>query len=254
MTKVLINGVLGTMGEALVRLISGKDDICLALGIDAAYDGSSSYGFPVYRSPGEVPADADFDVIIDFSHFSAVPALLDFAVLRNKPVVLCTTGLKEDTLKQCEEASKKIGIFRSANMSVGIYVLRKLASEAAKYIGDDFDIEIVERHHNRKLDAPSGTALAIADSINEAMDGQLEYVYDRHSRLARRDKKELGISSVRGGNIVGDHDVIFAGRNEIIELSHSAQSREVFADGALKAAVFMAGRPAGKYDMEDLFK
>ena len=254
MVRVLLNGVLGRMGEALARLISSKEDMEVACGIDAAFDGQNRYDFPVYKTPGDVPLDTDFDVIIDFSHFSAVPGLLDFAVGRKVPVVLCTTGLTDEILKKVEDASKTIGIFKSANMSVGIYVLRKLAKDAALMLGDDFDIEIVEKHHNNKLDAPSGTALAIADSLNEAKNGSLEYVYDRHSRLMKRGKQELGISSIRGGNIVGDHDVIYAGRNEVIEISHRAQSREVFADGALKAAVFMAGKPAGRYDMEDMFK
>jgi len=253
MTGVLLNGVLGRMGEALVRLISESDDLKVVCGIDAKYDGTCKKAFPVYTSPAEVPADTAFDVIIDFSHFSAVPALLEFAVKRGVNVVLCTTGLPKETLELVDKASKSIGIFKSANMSVGIHVLRKLCKEAAVLLGD-FDIEIVEKHHNNKHDAPSGTALAIAESLNEAKNGSLEYVYDRHSRLAKRGKQELGISSIRGGNIVGDHDVIFAGRNEVLEITHRAQSREVFADGALKAAVFMAGKPAGKYDMEDMIK
>ncbi len=254
MTRVMINGVLGRMGEALVRLISETGDITVACGVDAKYDGTGNYAFPVFASVGDVKDDINFDVIIDFSHFSAVPALLEFALRRGVNIVLCTTGLPEETLKLVDKASCSIGVFKSANMSVGIYVLRKLAKEAAVLLGDGFDIEIVEKHHNNKLDAPSGTALAIAESLNEAKNGTLEYVYDRHSRLMKRGKQELGISSIRGGNIVGDHDVIFAGRNEVIEISHRAQSREVFADGALKAAVFMAGKPAGKYDMEDMIK
>lgn len=252
MINVLLNGVLGRMGEALVRLISEYDDINVSCGIDAAAGEDPGKGFPVFKSPDEVKAGTDFDVIIDFSHFSAVPGILKLALEHKKPVVVCTTGLPEETLKLIDDASKEIGIFRSANMSPGIHVLKKIAKEAASLLGDGYDIEIVEKHHGGKLDAPSGTALAIADSLNEARDGTLEYVYDRHERRQKRDKKELGISSIRGGNIVGDHDVIFAGRNEVIEISHRAQSREVFAEGALRAAVFMTGRPAGKYDMEDM--
>ncbi len=254
MIRILLNGVLGRMGEAVNSAVSLKEDVEIALGVDPAYSEDRAFPFPVYSSLQQVPEDADFDVIVDFSRFSAVPELLKFAVSAGKPLVLCTTGLTPEILSLVDEASKNIGIFRSANMSVGIYVLTKLAKEAAAMLGGDFDIEIVEKHHNNKLDAPSGTALAIADSINDTLGGSLEYVFDRHDRLQKRDKKELGISSVRGGNIVGDHEVIYAGRNEVIELSHRAQSREVFADGAVRAALFMAGRPAGKYSMEDLFK
>ncbi|MCR5694989.1 MAG: 4-hydroxy-tetrahydrodipicolinate reductase [Clostridia bacterium] len=254
MINIMLNGVLGKMGEAIVRLISEREDVTVSCGVDPAFSGQKSFPFPVFTSPEEIPEETVCDVIIDFSHFSAVPALLKFALKRSIPVVLCTTGLPEETKKLAEEASRKIGVFSSANMSLGVYVLRKLAKDAAILLGEDFDIEIVEKHHNNKLDAPSGTALAIADTLNDARNGSLEYTYDRHSRRAKRNKSEVGISSVRGGNIVGDHEVIFAGRNEVIELTHRAQSREVFADGALKAAVFMAGRPAGKYDMEDLFK
>jgi 4-hydroxy-tetrahydrodipicolinate reductase len=191
--------------------------------------------------------------MIDFSNFRAVDGLLDFCVEKGLPLVLCTTGLSETQLAKVKEASGKIAILRSANMSVGINLLMKLLKEAAaKLAPAGFDMEIVEKHHNRKIDAPSGTAIALGESMNEALDGAYHFVYDRSQRHEKRDPKEIGISAVRGGNIVGEHEIIFAGQDEVIEFKHTAYSRAIFAKGALEAAKYLAGKPAGLYDMSDV--
>ena len=250
MVKIALNGCNGRMGKVLAELISKRDDCTVAYGIDVT--GGENGVFPVYTKVEEVPAEADADVIIDFSHPLAVRKLLDFAKDRNIPSVVATTGIPKADMAYLYEVSNKTAIFHSANMSVGICLLKALAKKAAVFLGEDFDIEIVERHHNQKLDAPSGTALAIADAINNACDEKYEYIYDRHSRSAKRGKTEIGISAVRGGSIIGDHEVIFAGNNEVIEVNHKAQSRNVFADGAVKAALFLSGKPAGLYCMESM--
>ena len=193
------------------------------------------------------------DVIIDFSSAKAVDKLLDYSAKREIPAVVCTTGLSEEQLAHLEETSKKVAILKSANMFLGINTLLKLIQDAAKVLAKaGFDMEIVEKHHNLKVDAPSGTALALADSLNEAMDGEYHYVYDRSQRREQRDSKEIGISAVRGGTIVGEHEVIFAGPDEVIEFKHTAYSKAVFGKGAVEAAKFLAGKPAGKYDMSDV--
>ena len=197
--------------------------------------------------------DVDVDVVIDFSTAKAIDALLDYCVEKKLPVVLCTTGLSEEQLERVAEASKKNAILKSANMSLGINLLLKLLKDAAKVLAPaGYDIEIVERHHNQKLDAPSGTALALADSVNEALDNEYHYVYDRSQVRQKRDKKEIGISAVRGGTIVGNHEVIFAGTDEVIEFTHTAYSRSVFAKGAVEAGKYLAGKEAGMYDMGDV--
>ena len=239
------------MCRVVAALVEKNPDMQVAFGIDKNYNGEAA-GFPVYRSTAEVPEEATGDVIIDFSHFTAVPDILDFAYNKALPIVVCTTALEPGAKEKMKSFSEKIPVFFSANMSLGICVLKKLARQAAEALGDDFDIEIVERHHNRKIDAPSGTALAIADAINEGLEGRFDYIYDRHERHEKRSKNEIGIASVRGGNIVGDHEVIYAGPNEVIEITHRAQSRDVFADGAIKAAGFLKGKPAGMYSMEDI--
>ena len=193
------------------------------------------------------------DVIVDFAAAAAVDALLDYSVEKQIPVVLCTTGLSDEQLARVKESSKKVAILKSANMSLGINTLMKLLKDAANVFAPaGYDIEIVEKHHNQKGDAPSGTAIALADSINEARGGEYEYVYDRSQVRKKRDKKELGISAVRGGTIVGEHEVIFAGIDEVIEFKHTAYSKSVFAKGAVEAAKFLAGKPAGMYDMADV--
>lgn len=247
MTKIALNGASGRMGHVLAEIIAAKEGFSVAFGIDKC---AAAYDFPVYASPDEVPSDASCDVIIDFSHFSAVPGIVNFARERRVPIVVCTTGLGDEEKSLLKEASKDIPVFFSANMSIGISLVKLLCKRAADFLGEDFDIEIVERHHNQKLDAPSGTALAIADAINS--ESQYEYVYDRHSVRKKREKKEIGISAVRGGSIVGDHEVIFAGPNEVIEINHHAQSRNVFADGAVKAAAFIADKAPGFYNMESM--
>ena len=194
-------------------------------------------------------------MIIDFSSAKAVDALLDYSVQRRIPVVVCTTGLSGEQLAKIEEASKKVAVLKSANMSLGINTLLKLVQDAAKVLAAaGFDMEIVERHHRLKVDAPSGTALALADSLNEAMDNAYSYVYDRSRKREKRTDKEIGISAVRGGTIVGDHEVIFAGPDEVIEFKHTAYSKTVFGKGAVEAAKFLAGKPAGKYDMSNVIE
>ena len=193
--------------------------------------------------------------MIDFSNASAVDHLLDYCAKKKLPVVLCTTGLSEEQLRKVEETAEQTAVLKSANMSLGINLLLKLLQNAAKVLGPaGFDIELVERHHNQKVDAPSGTALALADSVNEALDNQYTYVFDRSQVRQKRGEKEIGISAVRGGTIVGDHEVIFAGADEVIEFKHTAYSKAVFGKGAVEAAKFLAGKKAGKYDMSDVIQ
>ena len=208
---------------------------------------------PVFEKIAQ--CDVDVDVVIDFSNAGAVDELLDYCVEKSLPVVLCTTGLSDEQLKKVDECSEKIAVLKSANMSMGINLLLKLLKDAAKVLAPaGYDIELVEKHHNQKLDAPSGTALALADSINEAMGNEYEYVYDRSQVRKKRDAKEIGISAVRAGTIVGEHEVIFAGTDEVIEFKHTAYSRSVFAKGAVEAGKFLAGQPAGMYDMGDVIQ
>ena len=249
MVKAIMHGCNGKMGQVISGLIKEDDVIEIVAGIDKFTGIENPY--PVFASLAE--CDVQADVVIDFSNAAAVDELLDVCVEKTLPVVLCTTGLSEEQLQEVEEASKKVAVLRSANMSLGINLLMQLLKEATKVLSPaGYDIEIVEKHHNQKLDAPSGTAIALADSINEAADGQYEYVYDRSQVRKKRDKKELGISAVRGGTIVGEHEVLFAGIDEVIEFKHTAYSRTVFGKGAVEAAKFLAGKEAGKYDMSDV--
>lgn len=249
MVQVIMHGCNGKMGQVITNLIKDDDGIAIAAGVDA-YTGTAN-PYPVFESIEK--CDVKADVVIDFSNAKAVDALLDYCAEKKLPVVLCTTGLSEEQLKKVEETAKKTAVLKSANMSLGINLLSKLLKEAAKVLaGAGFDIELVERHHNQKLDAPSGTALALADSVNEAMDNSYTYVYDRSQKREKRDKKEIGISAVRGGTIVGDHEVIFAGADEVIEFKHTAYSKAVFGKGAIEAAKFLSGKPAGRYDMSDI--
>lgn len=246
MTKVIMHGCNGKMGQVIAGLIKDDPEITLVAGIDP-FDGIAN-PFPVFSKIQECTIEAD--VIIDFASAKATDDLLDYCVSKKIPCVLCTTGLSEDTLKKVEESSKEVAILKSANMSLGINTLLKLVKEAAAVLAPaGFDIEIVEKHHNLKVDAPSGTALALADSINEEFDQSYEYVYDRSTKREKRKEKELGIMAVRGGTIVGDHDVIFAGTDEVITFSHTAYSKAVFGKGAVQAAKFLAGKPAGMYNM-----
>ena len=249
MTKIIMHGCNGRMGRAIVGLAAEDKDIEVVAGVDAF--GENTYDFPVFDSIEK--CDVEADVVVDFSNASAIDGLLKTCADKKLPVVLCTTGLSDDQLKLMMDTSSDIAILKSANMSVGINMLMKVLSEISPTLAAaGFDIEIVEKHHNQKLDSPSGTALALADSINDSLEEKCEYVYDRSGRRMKRPKKEIGISAVRGGTIVGDHDVIFAGTDEVITLSHRAYSRTVFGKGALEAAKFLAGKSAGMYDMSDV--
>lgn len=251
MTRIIMNGCNGAMGQTITRIVAEDTEAEIVAGIDPSDNKKNDY--PVFKSLGECSVSAD--VVIDFSAAAAVDALLEQAIEKRLPIVLCTTGLSKEQLEKVEAASKQIAILRSANMSLGINMLLKLVGEAAKILAEaDFDIEIVEKHHNKKVDAPSGTALALADAINESMNNRYEYVYDRSKTRQRRDKRELGISAVRGGTIVGEHEIIFAGMDEVIELRHTAYSKAVFAKGSVSAAKFLVGRRPGYYDMSDVIR
>ena len=251
MVKAIMHGCNGKMGQVITGLIKADEAIEIVAGIDT-YTGIAN-DYPVFESIEK--CDVKADVIIDFSNSAAADRLLDFCVDRQIPVVLCTTGLSEEQLSKVEEAAKKVAVLKSANMSLGINLLLKLLQDATKVLAPaGFDIELVERHHNQKVDAPSGTALALADSINESMDNAYSYVYDRSQVSKKRDSKEIGISAVRGGTIVGDHEVIYAGADEVIEFKHTAYSKTVFGKGAVEAAKFLAGKPAGRYDMSDVIQ
>ncbi|MDY2617785.1 MAG: 4-hydroxy-tetrahydrodipicolinate reductase [Oscillospiraceae bacterium] len=246
--KIIISGCNGRMGRVVESICEADPDVSVVAGFDVSLE---SRAFPVFVSPANFTGEAD--AVIDFSSPAALDGLLAFALERKVPLVLATTGYSDEQLAQIDETSKRIPIFRSANMSLGINVLLELVKKAAAVLGDSYDIEIVEKHHNRKVDAPSGTALMIADAAASALNFKPEYVYERHSVRQSRDKKEIGISAVRGGTIVGIHEIMFAGRDEIIEIKHTAMSREIFANGAVKAAKFLAGMSKpGMYDMSML--
>ena len=248
MVKMIMHGCNGRMGHVIVDLAGQDDSIEVVAGVDAF--GESNYDFPVFKSLSECNVDAD--VIVDFSTASAVSGLLDHCKEKGIPVVLCSTGLSPEQLDQVKETSAKVAVLKSANMSVGVNALMKVLKEVSPlFAAAGFDIEIVEKHHNQKLDAPSGTAIALADSINESLENSYDYVYDRSRRREKRPQKEIGISAVRGGTIVGDHDVIFAGHDEVVTISHRAYSRARFGKGALEAAKFLAGKGPGMYDMAD---
>ena len=251
MTKVIMHGCNGMMGRMITELIKEDTQVEIVAGIDIYDDGHNDY--PVFSAIND--CDVEADVIIDFASVKAIDALLDYSVKKQIPVVVCTTGLSEEQLVKFEEASKKVAVLKSANMSLGINTLMNLLQKAvAVFAPAGFDVEIVEKHHNKKLDAPSGTALALADSINEAMDNTYNYVYDRSKEKKRREKSEIGISAVRGGTIVGEHEVIFAGTDEVIEFKHTAYSKAVFGKGAIAAAKFLAGKPAGYYNMSHVIE
>ncbi len=250
MTKILLSGCSGKMGRVIGALVSADDTCEIVGGIDIVDDGTLS--FPVFPSPDKVNVKAD--VIIDFSHPSCLIPTMTYAAENKIPVVVCTTGLSPEQKAFMAAKAQDTAVFFSANMSLGVNVIIDLAKKATNVLEDNFDIEIVEAHHNRKLDAPSGTALYIADAINESCKEKKEYVYDRHSVRKKREKREIGIHAIRGGTIVGEHTVIFAGNDEIIELKHTALSRDVFAEGAIAAAKFMVGKQKGMYDMNDLIQ
>ena len=249
MVKIIMHGCNGHMGQVIGGIVEKDPDAEIVAGIDIADQGKNSY--PVFTDIDACQVEAD--AIIDFSSAKATDKLLEYSAARQIPVVLCSTGLSQEQLAKVEETSRKVAVLKSANMSLGINTLLKLVQDAARVLAAaGFDMEIVEKHHRLKLDAPSGTALALADSINEAMDNQYHYVYDRSQKREKRDDKEIGISAVRGGTIVGEHEIIFAGQDEVIEFKHTAYSKAIFGKGAVEAAKFLAGKPAGRYDMSDV--
>ncbi|MBE5704455.1 MULTISPECIES: 4-hydroxy-tetrahydrodipicolinate reductase [Clostridia] len=249
MVKIIMHGCNGHMGQVISDIVEKDPDAEIVAGIDIADQGKNSY--PVFTDIDACQVEAD--AIIDFSSAKATDKLLEYSAARQIPVVLCSTGLSQEQLAKVEETSRKVAVLKSANMSLGINTLLKLVQDAARVLAAaGFDMEIVEKHHRLKLDAPSGTALALADSINEAMDNQYHYVYDRSQKREKRDDKEIGISAVRGGTIVGEHEIIFAGQDEVIEFKHTAYSKAIFGKGAVEAAKFLAGKPAGRYDMSDV--
>ncbi len=249
MTKLILHGCNGAMGQVIAQIASQDPEVQIVAGVDL--NTRQQQDFPVYASLKEVKEEAE--VIIDFASAKAVDGLLDFSGEKKVPLVLCTTGLSETQLNKVEETACSVALLRSANMSLGVNILLKLVAEAAKTLGTaGFDVEIVEKHHNQKMDAPSGTALALAESVNHALEDSCHYVYDRTQRREKRDSKEIGISAVRGGTIVGEHDVMFAGKDEVVTFSHTAYSKAVFAKGAVEAAKFLAGKKPGLYTMADV--
>lgn len=248
MTKIILCGANGRMGKFITDAVSKRDDAQIVAGVDLVTE--SSAGFPVYSAIGDVKETAD--VVVDFSHPALLDSILDYVKTNGVPAVLATTGYSAEATAKIRKAAETAPIFFTFNMSLGVNLLVSLAKKAASVLGDAFDVEIVEKHHNQKLDAPSGTAVMLADALNEVYGGDMAYEFDRHSKREKRPAKEIGIHSIRGGNIVGEHDVIFAGHDEVITLSHHASSREVFALGAVKAALFMKGKPAGLYNMNDM--
>lgn len=247
MTRILLVGACGKMGAAVAESVKLNEDLEIVAGVDFA---EKLCEFPVFHDFSSVNVKAD--VIIDFSNVSVLDSLLDYALKNKIPAVIATTGYTDEQIKKIHEASIQIPIFFTFNMSLGVNLLCSLAKKAAAVLSDNFDIEIIEKHHNQKLDAPSGTAIMLANAVNEVYDDRLYYEYDRHSKRQKRTKNEIGIHSIRGGNIVGEHDVIFAGQNEVITLSHSATSKGVFASGAVKAARFIATKAPGLYEMKDI--
>ena len=250
MTRIILTGCCGKMGHVIQSIVSSRNDCEIVAGVDV-YD-SKDCDFPVYSSINDVEQEAD--VIIDFSNPSLLDSILEYGKSTNTSLVIATTGYDDCQKKQIELASKECAVFFTYNYSMGVNLLASLAKKAVEVLGDGFDIEIIEKHHNQKIDAPSGTALMLADAINEEVDNRMKYEYDRHSKREKRTKNEIGIHAVRGGTFVGEHEIIFAGRDEIITLSHSARSKEIFAVGAVNAAVFMTGKERGMYDMSQLIK
>ena len=247
MTEIILNGCNGKMGNAVINCVDAYDDCKIVAGVDI--NTKVNHNFPVFDNINKVDKA---DVIIDFSHPSCLSSILEYAVSTKTPVVIATTGLSVADVENIKAASKVVPIFFTFNMSLGVNLLVELAKTAQKVLGKGFDIEIVEKHHNQKIDAPSGTAIMLADALNEAADGRYTYEYNRQAKREKRKENEIGIHSVRGGNIVGDHDVILAGTDEVITISHSAYSKNVFATGSVNAAVFLKGKTPGLYNMSDL--
>lgn len=248
MTKIIMTGCNGRMGKMISEIVAEDEDAVIVAGVDIS---EGSHDYPVYKQISDVKEEAD--AVIDFSTPKLLDQILFFAAERQVPTVLCTTGYNTSQLEQINQVSEKVALLRSANMSLGINTMIKVMETVTKTLADaGFDIEIVEKHHNQKLDAPSGTALALADAINKELGNEYDYKYDRSALREKRPKKEIGISAVRGGTIVGEHEIIFAGTDEVIEFKHTAYSRAVFGKGAVSAAKFLKGKPAGLYTMKDV--
>lgn len=247
MVRVIINGSSGRMGKVVASLIENREDMRVVAGVDLV---ASEANFPIYDSLDLVSEEAD--VVIDFSNVQSIESLIAAALNKNLAVVVATTALGEKEEALLRKASTSIAIFKSGNMSLGINLVQSLVNSAAKFLGSNFDVEIIEKHHNQKVDAPSGTALMLADSVNAAFDNSLNYIYGREGKEAKREPNELAIHAIRGGSIVGEHEVIFAGVDEVITISHSSYSRNVFATGAIEAALFLAQQKSGMYNMQDI--
>ena len=247
MIRAILCGASGKMGGFVASAAENDSEISIVAGVDKINNGEK---FPVFSSFADINLDAD--IIIDFSNVALLDSMLNYALAHNMPLVIATTGYSEEQTEKIKKASEKIPIFFTFNMSVGVNLIAALAKKAASILGDGFDIEIIEQHHNQKIDAPSGTAIMLANAVNSVFGDSLNYEYDRHSVRRKRPKNEIGIHSVRGGTIVGKHDVIFAGHDEVITISHEAQSKEVFAVGAVRAAKFLYGKKAGLYDMNSM--
>ena len=252
--NIIINGCSGKMGQAVEKSATACENCKVIAGVDLY--GTPTDKYPVFKNFQEIDADITnkADVLIDFSNPSALDDILKYAEKEKIPAVICTTGFTCDQVEKIKNTSKMIPIFYSRNMSLGINLILELVKKATKVLGNDFDIEIIEKHHNQKIDAPSGTALMIAEEISSAMPKTPDYVYDRSKTREKRTKNEIGIHSVRGGTIPGDHDIIFAGEKEIVTLSHHAESREIFANGAIKAAKYLVNQKPGFYTMKDMIK
>ena len=248
MTGIAICGANGKMGKTIYNCISAREDCKVIAGIDINTEQYAD--FPIIDSPSKLPEKPD--VIIDYSNPASLDGLLEYCLSTGTPIVLATTGYSDEQINKIKSAAEQIPVFFTFNMSLGINLLVQLAKKAASVLGDQFDIEIVEKHHNQKIDAPSGTAIMLANAVNETLDNKYHYVYDRHSQRKKRDKNEIGMHAIRGGTIVGEHDVIFVGHDEVITLSHSAASKSVFAEGSINAAIYLSDKPAGLYDMSSL--
>ncbi len=250
MVRIAITGANGKMGRVIASLVAQRDDCQVVAGIDL--NDTQNGQFPIVKYPAELAEKPD--VIIDFSHPSALPDLLSYCTINNVPLVAATTGYTADEIATIKKTAEQIPIFFTFNMSLGINLLVELGKRAVNVLGGQYDIEIVEKHHNLKKDAPSGTAIMIAEALNGELDNKMKYVYDRHNVRKAREADEIGMHAIRGGTIVGEHDIIFAGHDEVITLSHSAGSKEVFANGSINAAIFLSGRESGLYDMSDLLQ
>lgn len=248
MTKIVICGANGKMGHTIYNCVKEREDCTVVGGIDIFTEEYAD--FPIVDKPEKLPVKPD--VIIDYSNPASLDAVLEYCLSTGTPAVLATTGYSDEQIAKIRSASEQIAIFFTFNMSLGINLLVQLAKKATSVLGDRFDIEIVEKHHNQKIDAPSGTAIMLANAINETLDNSKHYIYDRHSQRKKREKSEIGMHAIRGGTIVGEHDIIFAGHDEVITLSHSAASKSVFAEGSINAAVFIKDKGAGLYDMAQL--